>query len=164
MGGTRRRSYEAGHRPKFMVVLDGSAESGRALHFAARRTARLGARLVMLAVVEPPDDFEWIGVGDTLRAEAEDEAEARLAASASAARLAAGVESEQVLRVGEAADEILALIQADEDVSFLVLAAGARDGANPLVAGLAARAATFPVPIVIVPGGLSDAEIEALAG
>lgn len=162
----RRRSYETGHQPKFMVVVDGSAESDRAIHFAARRTARLGARLLMLAVVEPPDDFEWIGVGDTLEAEARVEAEARLDACAAAARAAAGVDPEQVVRVGIPSEEIVGLIEEDEDVSFLVLAAGTgRDGANPLVGGLTGRAAAaFPIPIVIVPGGLSDAEIEALAG
>ena len=82
------------------------------------------------------------------------------------ARDAAGVEPEQVIRVGERAATIIGLIDEDEDISFLVLAAGAsKDGPGPLVTTLAGRAAsTFPIPIVIVPGGLSDEEIDALAG
>ena len=58
------------------------------------------------------------------------------------------------------------LINEDEDVSFLVLAAGSsKEGPGPLVSTLAGRAAsTFPIPIVIVPGGLTDEEIDALAG
>jgi nucleotide-binding universal stress UspA family protein len=162
----KRRSYEAGHRPKFLVVVDETPECERALRFAARRVTRTAASLVLLGVVSPPDNFEWLGVGDALRAEAEDEAQERLEAAASAARSAAGVEPEQVVRVGDKAEAILDLINEDEDISFLVLAAGiGKEGPGPLVSSLAGKAAsTFPVPVVIVPGSLTDEEIDALAG
>jgi nucleotide-binding universal stress UspA family protein len=162
----KRRSYEAGHRPKFLVVVDETPECERALRFAARRVTRTAASLVLLGVVSPPDNFEWLGVGDAMRAEAEEEAQERLEAAAAAARSAAGVEPEQVVRVGDKAEAILDLIKEDEDISFLVLAAGTGgEGPGPLVANLAGKAAsTFPVPVVIVPGGLTDEEIDALAG
>ena len=162
----KRRSYEAGHRPKFLVIVDETPECDRAIHFAARRVARTGASLIMLGVVTPPDNFEWLGVGDAMRAEAESEAAALLDAAAAEARSAAGVEPQRVVRVGEKADEILELIEEDEDVSFLVLAAAsAKDGPGPLVSTIAGKAAgTFPVPVVIVPVSLTDEEIDALAG
>ena len=162
----KRRSYESGHRPKFMVVVDQTPECARAVHFASRRTARTGASMIMLAVVDPPDNFEWLGVGEAMIEEASAEAQKRLDAAAREARSAAGVEPEQVIRVGSRADEIMKLINEDEDISFLVLAAGsAKDGPGPLVSTLAGRsAASFPVPIVIVPGSLTDEEIDALAG
>ncbi|MCB8819260.1 universal stress protein [Microvirga rosea] len=162
----KRQSYEAGHRPKFMVVVDATAECARAVHFAARRTARTGASMIMLAVVDPPDNFEWIGVGEAMIEEAQDEARKLLEEAAGEARSAAGVEPELAIRVGPRADEIIRLIHEDEDISFLVLAAGTgKEGPGPLVSTLAGRAAsTFPVPIVIVPGSLTDEEIDALAG
>ncbi len=162
----KRQSYEAGHRPKFMVVVDKTPECARAVHFASRRTARTGASMVMLAVVDPPDNFEWIGVGEAMIEEAREEAEKWLEAAAREARSAAGVEPEQVIRVGNRAEEIVRLIHEDEDISFLVLAAGSgKEGPGPLVSTLGGRAAsTFPIPIVIVPGGLTDEEIDALAG
>jgi len=162
----QRRSYESGHRPKFMVVVDKTPECARAVHFASRRCARTGASLLMLAVVDPPDNFEWIGVGEAMIEEASEEAAKLLETAAREARNAAGVEPEQVIRVGVRADEIIKLINEDEDVSFLVLAAGSgKDGPGPLVSTLAGKAAsTFPVPIVIVPGSLTDEEIDALAG
>lgn len=162
----KRRSYEAGHRPKFMVVVDKTPECARAVHFAARRASRTGASMIMLAIVEPPDNFEWIGVGEAMIEEAREEAEKRLEEAAREARGAAGVEPEQVLRVGGRADTIAKLIDEDEDISFLVLAAGtSKDGPGPLVSMLAGKASsTFPIPIVIVPGSLSDEEIDALAG
>ncbi len=57
-------------------------------------------------------------------------------------------------------------LAADEDIAFLVLAAAiGSDGPGPLVSTIAGRAAGhFPVPVVIVPGALSEAEITALAG
>jgi len=162
----KRRSFESGHRPKFMVVIDQTPECARAVHFASRRTARTGASLVMLAVVDPPDNFEWIGVGEAMIEEASEEAQKRLDAAAREARSAAGVEPEQSIRVGNRADEIIKLINEDEDISFLVLAAGSgKEGPGPLVSTLAGKAAaSFPVPIVIVPGSLTDEEIDALAG
>jgi len=162
----KRQSYEAGHRPKFMVVVDKTPECARAVHFASRRAARTGASMIMLAVVDPPDNFEWIGVGEAMIEEATEVAEKQLEEAAREARNAAGVEPEQVIRVGNRADEIIKLINEDEDVSFLVLAAGSsKEGPGPLVSTLAGRAAsTFPIPIVVVPGGLTDEEIDALAG
>lgn len=163
---SRRRSFETGHRPKFLVVVDETPECDRAVRFAARRVARLGAKLIMLAISQPPDGFEWLGVGDVMREEAEEEAAAVLEQAADKARDAAGVQPELVVRVGQKNDEILKLIEEDEDISFLVLAAGmAKEGPGPLVTSLAGKAAsTFPVPVVIVPGSLSDEEIDALAG
>ena len=165
MSGAKRRSFEAGHRPKFMVVVDESPECGRAVHFAARRCARTGASLVMLAVAEPPESFEWLGVGDALRAEAEDDAVALMDTHAAEAR-ACGIEPERVVLTGDKSEAILKLIEDDQDISFLVLAAATGSGGpGPLVSGIAAKSvSTFPIPVVIVPGDLGNEEIEALAG
>jgi nucleotide-binding universal stress UspA family protein len=149
-----------------MVVVDDTPECARAVHFAARRASRTGASMVMLAVVDPPDNFEWIGVGEAMIAEAQEDAEKRLEEAAKEARAAAGLDPEQVIRVGEKSASITKLIEEDEDISFLVLAAGTgKEGPGPLVSSIAGKAAsTFPIPIVIVPGSLSDDEIDALAG
>ncbi|MBV9077813.1 MAG: universal stress protein [Methylobacteriaceae bacterium] len=166
MSGAKRRSFEAGHRPKFMVVVDGTPECGRAIHFATRRCTRTGASLLMLGVAIPPEGFEWLGVGDTLRAEAEEETATLVADAADQVRSGAGLEPEQVVRTGEKSEAILALIEEDQDISFLVLAAGTgSSGPGPLVSAIAAMSgSTFPIPVVIVPGDLTDEEIEALAG
>ncbi len=75
------------------------------------------------------------------------------------------MEPEKVVRTGVKADELVKLIEADEDISLLVLAASSgRDGPGPLVSALAGKsAATFPIPVAIVPGHLADEEIDALA-
>jgi len=38
-----RRSYEAGHSPKFLVVIDDRPECDRALYYASRRALRIGS-------------------------------------------------------------------------------------------------------------------------
>jgi nucleotide-binding universal stress UspA family protein len=165
MSGAKRRSFEAGHRPKFMVVVDGTPESMRAVHFAARRAARTGASLVMLGVVTMEETFEFLGVGDAMREEAEDEVTRLLASATDHAKEAASVQPEQVVKEGEKADCIRELIEEDQDISFLVLAASTDSaGPGPLVSGIASSSGGFSVPIVIVPGDLSDEEIDALAG
>jgi nucleotide-binding universal stress UspA family protein len=161
----RRRSYETGHRPKFLAVVDDSEECAKAVRFAARRCARLGASIVLLGVVTPPADETWLGVGDMVQADAEAEAEELIDAAAAAVRSLAGLEPEKVVRTGIKADEMVKLIEADEDISLLVLAAGTgRDGPGPLVSALAGKGAgSFPIPVAIVPGHLADEEIDALA-
>jgi nucleotide-binding universal stress UspA family protein len=166
MSVQRRRAYEPGHKPKFLAIVDETPECGRALRFAARRAARIGSGVVLLAVAEPAAEFrDWPGVGATMEAEALAEAEQRLETASADVRAVAGLEPERVTRVGQRAEEVLKLIEADEDVALLVLAAGdGPEGPGPLVSALAGRnAGRFPIPIAIVPGHLDDADIDALA-
>lgn len=163
--GLRRRAYEPGHRAKVLVVVDDTPECARAVIFAARRARRTGAAIIMLAIIEPEEAQPWKGIGDLMQAEAEGEANRRLDEAAAIVRDIAHFEPERALRTGKPADEVLRMIEADEDIAALLLAAGTgKEGPGPLVSQLAGRAsAAFPVPITIVPGGLSDADFEALA-
>ena len=88
----RRRSYEAGHKPKLLVVVDDTEECDRAIYFAARRAARIGGNVVMLRVLENHDQSQqWLGVADIMRAEAHGEADAELGKYAARAKAIAGI-------------------------------------------------------------------------
>jgi nucleotide-binding universal stress UspA family protein len=161
----QRRSYETGHKPKLLVVVDNTEECDRAVYFASRRAARIGGNVVMLRVVETHDQSQqWLGVADIMRAEAHEEANAELARYASRAKSIAGIAAEQALREGDKAEEILKLIDEDEDIFILVLGActGA-EGPGPLVTTIGRTAGDYPIPVAIVPGHLSDQEIDALS-
>ena len=160
----RRRSYEAGHKPKFLVVIDDTPECDRAVYFASRRAARIGAGVIMLRVIETQDrNQQWLGVADIMKAEAHEEANAIARQSPPRANGIAGITAERVVREGEIAEEILGLIEKDEDIAILVLAAGAgKDGPGPLVASFGDNAGEFPIPVAIVPGHLSDEELDAM--
>jgi nucleotide-binding universal stress UspA family protein len=161
----RRRSYEAGHKPKFLVVIDDTEECDRAIYFASRRALRTGASVIMLRVIETYDHGQqWLGVADVMRAEAHDEANAQLSKYSARANGIAGITPERTVREGEKAQEILNLIDEDEDISLLVLAAGtSTDGPGPLVATLGKTAGDYPIPVAIVPGHLTDEELDALS-
>lgn len=161
----KRRSTEAGHKRKFLAVIDDSPECSRAVVYAARRAERTSGALALLYVIETADFQQWIGVENIMRAEATEEAEATLARFADIARRHSSIEPELVIREGARAEQINHLIAEDEDIAILVLAAGLdKDGPGPLVSSIAGRlAATFPVPITIVPGALTDEEIAAIA-
>jgi nucleotide-binding universal stress UspA family protein len=160
----KRRSYESGHKPKYLIVIDDTAECDRAVYYASRRSARNGAGVVMLRVIETKDrNQQWLGVADIMRAEAQEEAQAVLARFAARAGAIAGITAEQVIREGEIAAEILNQIEEDEDIAILVLAAGTgNEGPGPLVAELSKTAGTFPIPVAIVPGHLRDQDLDSM--
>lgn len=162
---TKRRSYEAGHSPKFLVVIDDSPECDRAVYFASRRALRTGASVIMLRVIETQDrNQQWLGVADIMRAEAHEEANAILDRHAARASSITGVMPDRVIREGEKAEELLKLIEEDEDIAILVLAAAAsKEGPGPLVASLAKNAGEFPIPVALVPGHLSDEDLDTMS-
>jgi nucleotide-binding universal stress UspA family protein len=100
-----------------------------------------------------------------MRAEAREEADAQLAKFTARAKAIAGISPECVVREGDTAEEILNLIDEDEDVFILVLGAGTgSEGPGPLVATIGRAAGDYPIPVAIVPGHLTDDEIDALSG
>jgi nucleotide-binding universal stress UspA family protein len=160
----KRRSYEAGHKAKYLVVVDDTPECDRAMYYASRRAARVGVSVVLLRVIETRDHGQqWLGVADIMRAEAHEEANAMLATFAARSNGIAGITPECVIREGEVAEEILKLIEEDEDISVLVLAAGVgTEGPGPLVSSLGTTAGAFPIPVAIVPGHLNDEELDSM--
>ena len=162
---TQRRSYETGHKPKCLVIVDETAEWDRAVYYASRWAMRGGGSVVMLRVIETEDqNQQWLGVADIMRAEAEENANAALDRAAARANGIAGITPERLIREGDLTEQILEAIEQDVDISMLVLAANpGAEGPGPLITTMAKTAGSFPIPVVIVPGELSDADIEALS-
>jgi nucleotide-binding universal stress UspA family protein len=160
-----RRSYESGHKPKYLVIVDDSAELDRAVYYASRRAVRVGGGIVMLRVIEPEDrNQEWLGVAEVMRAEAREGANAALDRASGRANGIAAITPERVIREGSPLEQILDVIDNDLDISMLVLAAsGGAEGPGPIITTLAKTAGSFPIPVTIVPGDLNDEEIDALS-
>jgi len=161
----KRKSTAEGHRRKFLVVIDDTPESTRALLFAGRRALHTGGAVVLLYVISPSEFTQWVGVENIMRAEATEQAEAALGKAADYVREKTMIEPQVVIREGQQAEELVKLIEDDEDIAVLVLAASTeKEGPGPLVTALAGKAAgTFPVPITLVPGHLDDETIAAIA-
>lgn len=161
---SRRLSREAGHRRKFLAIVDETPESSRAVAYAARRAQSTGGALVLLYVIAPGDFQHWLGVEKIMRDEAMQAAHAALDAATATLREKSGIDPERIVREGLAAEEIHRLIEEDQDIAILVLAAGGgKEGPGPLVSSVAGKGAFFPIPVTIVPWNLSDEDIEAIA-
>jgi len=164
----KRRSFEAGHRRKFLLIVDDSAEVEAALYYAASRIAHSSGSIVMLYVIEPQEGQHWIGVRQKQLEEETNKARALFRLMRRKLNNAGyeGVPAEEVIREGIKPEEITKLIDIDEDIAILVLGAAIdAKGPGPLVSSLAAGryAGNFPIPITIVPGNLSIEDIQALA-
>ena len=140
--GKLRKSTAEGHRRKFLVVVDDTPEVSRALLFAARRATGTGGALVLLYVIVPSEFTQWVGVENIMRAEAMEEAEEALSKAADFVRNATGIEPQLVIREGVRADEVVKLIEDDEDIAVLVLAAGTeKEGPGPLISTIVGKTA-----------------------
>jgi nucleotide-binding universal stress UspA family protein len=162
---TQRRSYESGHKPKCLVIVDDTAEWDRAVYYASRWAMRVGGGVVMLRIIETEDqNQQWLGVAEVMRAEAHEEADAALDRAAGRANGIAAITPERVIREGDPTEQILDVIDKDADIAVLVLAANpGPEGPGPLITMIASAVGSFPIPVTIISGDLSDAEIDALS-
>lgn len=164
---TKRRSFEAGHHRKFLVVADESKEVEAALYFAAGRCLRSGGIIQLLYVIEPASQL-WGGLKEVQLEEETNKAKAifRLFRRKLNNEGFDNVVTEEVIVEGKKSDQVIKQIENDEDIAVLVLgAAPDSKGPGPLVSSLAAgsTAGKFPIPITIVPGDLQVDDIKALA-
>src|ERR1700674_1290632 len=132
---TQRRSYESGHKPKCLVIVDDSAEWDRAVYYASRWAIRVGGGVVMVRIIETEDqNQQWLGVADIMRAEALEDANAALDRAAGRANGIAGITPERVIREGDPTEQILDVIDKDVGTALLVLAANpGPEGPGPLI-------------------------------
>jgi nucleotide-binding universal stress UspA family protein len=163
----KRRVFEPGHGRKLMVIVDESPEVEGALFYAAGRVLHAGGSILLLYVIEPENQF-WQGVRQAQLEEQTNKARAifRLFRRKLNNEGYEAVQTEEVIREGKKAEEIVKHIDEDEDVSVLVLGASKEaSGPGPLVSSMAAGALAgkFAIPITIVPGDLALEDIKALA-
>ncbi len=148
----------------FLVVVDESDELKLALRYASRRAQHTGGRVALLFVIEPSDLQQWAAVETLMREEQREQAEALLQKLSAQVAELAGTMPIIFIREGRRRDELLALIDEEPSISILVLAASAgAEGPGPLITALTGKALTkLRVPITIVPGSLTEQQLDAL--
>lgn len=152
------------HDRVFLVVVDKSEEHRIALRYAALRAKNTGGRVALLYVIEPGDFQAFGAVEDLMRVEQRQEAESVLHMLSSEVQGICGKTPVFHIREGNLQSELLNLINEDRSISVLVLAA-ARGGKNPgpLISALAGKMWNqLRIPLTIVPGGLTDQELDLL--
>ena len=146
---------------KFLVVIDKTPECHVAVRFATRRAQHTRGRVTLFCAAQPGDFQQWRGVEEIMRDEAWQEAESLVFDAAKVVNDLSGIMSEFAILEGRPFDCLLKLMKEDKDVSILVLAASsAKEGPGPLVGMIATN--QYPIPVTIVPGNLTDEQIDAL--
>ena len=150
--------------PVFLVVVDDSEEMHQALQFACGRAKAVGGKVALMYCIAPAEFEYWAGVGELMRQEAREAAEEKMTIHAKYAKGLTGEIPVLFVREGDTSDELLALIDEEPSISLLVLGADTQsETAGPLISFLTSRGASLcRVPITIVPGNLSDEQLDAL--
>ena len=149
----------------FLVVVDDTSEMEVALRFACRRARNTGGRVALLYVVEPSGFQHWMAVGDLMREEARNEGEQLLQRLAARVNELTGTLPVLYVREGERRDELFDLIDEEPSISILVLGASTdKRGPGPLIQALTGKdVGQLRVPITIVPGNLSNEDIDSIS-
>jgi nucleotide-binding universal stress UspA family protein len=147
----------------YLVVIDETQEAHSALRFASRRAADTHGSVHILALVPKQQFNAFGGIQATIEEEARDRAE--VLANSAAGELAS--ESGQVpqisVREGDGKSVINEYLAEHPEVAALVLGAAAEGNPGPLVTHFSAASGQLPCPLFIVPGSLSDEEIDRLS-
>jgi nucleotide-binding universal stress UspA family protein len=151
---------------KFLVVVDDSPEFEAALRYASRRARSTGGRVALLRIIPGGSDEHWAGVREEIQREQRAEAEALLNRLGEEATARSGAQPIFLIEEGEPHEAIRKVCGEDSEIKILVLAAGSgARGPGPLVSAVL-KGGGFggrKLPVTIVPGELTDAEIEDLA-
>ncbi len=147
----------------YLVVMDETREAICALRYAARRAARTGGNVEILAVIEPQEFVQWSGVQAAMEEESRLRAEARIAAASGEIIEEAGIRPSITIKQGTPVRAVTDFLKDREGISALVLAAAAVGAPGPLVTHFAGPGVSaLPCPLIIVPGLLTDEALDRL--
>jgi nucleotide-binding universal stress UspA family protein len=148
----------------FLVVVDDTEEMQVALRYACNRAHNTNGRVALLYVIESSEFQHWMSVGDLMREEARSEGEQVLQRWAAQVMEQTGTMPVLYLREGSRRSELMSLIDEEPSISILVLGANTEQrGPGPLVSALTGKfVGKLRVPVTIVPGHLSDEEVDKI--
>lgn len=149
----------------FLVVVDDTPELKLAIRYACLRARKTSGRVAMLHVTAQEDMQEWIGVSRLIKEESRQQAEALMQKMAAEVQKLSGNMPVLYFREGDRRDEVMKLIDEEPSISILVLGASTGPkGPGPLVQALTSKyVGKMRVPVTIVPGQLSNDDIDHVA-
>ena len=147
----------------YLVIIDETEEAQVALRFAARRAAKTGGRVHLLALV-PRQAFNAFGaVQDTIEEEARDRAEVLASSAAGELAYESGKMPQIAVRVGDGKTVIAEYLLEHPEVAALVLGAAAEGAPGPLVTHFSTNMSALTCPLFLIPGSLTAEEIDRLS-
>lgn len=146
----------------YLVIMDETEEASAALRFASRRATRTKGTLHLLALLPRQEFVAFGGVQATIEAEARSRAETLVTTAAGSLLSESGKAPLISVREGDGVHVIREYLAEHPEVSALVLGAAEHGGPGPLVSHFTGIAGQLPCPLYVVPGGLSDEDLERL--
>jgi nucleotide-binding universal stress UspA family protein len=149
----------------FLVVVDNTPEMPVAVRYACRRALHTGGRVALLHVIDTAEFQHWLGVGQLMEQEARQAAEQLMQKMAGEVYQLSGRIPVLYIREGSRKEEVLKMLREEPGISILVLAAATGGkGPGPLVTALTGKQVNqLRVPVTVVPGKLSNEEIDKIA-
>ncbi|WP_380872612.1 universal stress protein [Sphingomonas sp. DBB INV C78] len=148
----------------YLVVIDDNDESRVALRFAARRAAKTGGAVEIVALIPPPEFVQWGGVQAAMEEEARLRADALVAQAAGELIEETGLRPSITVKTGEPVAVVRDMLKDRPETAALVLGAAASGAPGPLVTHFAGPdAGKLPCPVMIIPGSLSDEALDRLS-
>lgn len=147
----------------YLVIIDETPEAEVAVRFAARRAAKTGGAVQILALIAPT---EFVGLGNvqaTLEEEARQHAEALVASAAGMLSEEAGIHPSIMVQAGEPVALIRKALADNPNIAALVLGAASSGAPGPLVTHFAAESGKLPCPLMIVPGTLDHDALDRVS-
>ena len=149
-----------------LVIADNSPEMNIALEYACARSKKTGRKIIIATFIEPLDVLTPQGISEIMKNEAREEAEKVLNTAATIVKESTGIVPVLHTREGEIISELKKLIEEEEDINVLVLAANTNENAKnpgPIINALISREiSTLRIPIMIVPGNFSKDHISQI--
>ena len=149
-----------------LVIADGTQEMEIALEYACARSKKTGRKIIIATFIEPLDVLTTKGVTEIMKNEAREEAEKTLQNAASFVKEKTGELPALSTREGETISELKKLIEEQENINVLVLAARSdpKDkNPGPIINSLVSKElSNFQIPIMIVPGNFSNDHISLI--
>ena len=148
----------------FLVVADDSKELHQALYYAARRAATAGGEIALFRCIEPIEGQLWGGVTEIMEAETEKASKTLLKNLSDYCEKLGAPKPRTFVKKGIIHEELFNLINTEQSIRVLVLGVSTEHGnPGPLINYIINKGSNqCRVPITIVPGNLSDEQIDTL--
>ena len=148
----------------YLVIVDETEEALVSLRYAARRAAKTGGSVHLLALVPPQPFNAFAAVQATIEEEARARAETLVTAAAGNLFSELGQMPVIAVKQGDGVKVVRDYLAEHPEVAALVLGAAQEGGPGPLVSHFAGSlAGELPCPVFIVPGSLSEEDIDRLS-
>jgi|TARA_R110002096_G_scaffold432240_1_gene648741 nucleotide-binding universal stress UspA family protein len=149
---------------KFLIIADDTPEFAKVLRLASKRAEKVGGSILLLHIILPADFQHWTSVKDIMEEEAMEEAREQVAAHAREIKRISGLDAETVIRKGKPEEVISDIIAEDHDIHLLVLGAEVEGDPGPLIRSFReVLLNVLHMPVLVVPGNMTDEEIDKFA-